>query len=449
MPSLSRRPGLGDRCRRRMDKMCIAVLLLNAIILIFYNRMGSSIQLIGADTASCQNLILKWRQGVRGGQQDFGRRDEVSDLLKDVIKGWEDVKNRIDDVMKRDAAVNYLNNASKMETVKGGSDVRDVRHEESLERNDHERRDKILEHFQEQQEVKDLCPLVSRGLEGNLSCKCEPITPKELQTRFPELKDGRLMPTDCIARERLAIIIPYRDRFSHLHVLLDQLIPILKKQQADVTFFVVEQAGDEPFNRALLHNVGFLESAKVGSFDCYVFHDVDLVPMNDNNFYRCAANPRLFAAAIQRYGKRKPRIMYHGYFGGVVGFSKAQYLDVNGNSNLYFGWGGEDDDLLLRTLNKAYKHVRLNTQVYHYRMLKHERNDRKRGNVDRKLLLTTAEDRQDMEGLSTTKYKLNDAHYEPLYVWINVSMNVTEILQTAPDFTMDVLKPRRPDNVAS
>ena len=34
--------------------------------------------------------------------------------------------------------------------------------------------------------------------------------------------------------------------------------------------------------------------------------------------------------------------------GGVVAFSKDQFEKVNGFSNQFWGWGGEDDDLAMR-----------------------------------------------------------------------------------------------------
>lgn len=42
------------------------------------------------------------------------------------------------------------------------------------------------------------------------------------------------------------------------------------------------------------------------------------------------------------------RLRYKGYFGGVTALTKDQFRQVNGFSNTYWGWGGEDDDLRIR-----------------------------------------------------------------------------------------------------
>ena len=39
------------------------------------------------------------------------------------------------------------------------------------------------------------------------------------------------------------------------------------------------------------------------------------------------------------------RMLYDTLYGGATAFTGAEYEKVNGYSNTFYGWGGEDDDM--------------------------------------------------------------------------------------------------------
>ncbi|BFZ05133.1 hypothetical protein BsWGS_08172 [Bradybaena similaris] len=278
-----------------------------------------------------------------------------------------------------------------------------------------------------------LCPLNPPGLVGLSKPFLGKTDFKTIRSLFPGMeKGGRIKPANCTARQRLAVIIPFRNRHTHLTILLRNLIPFLQKQMADATIFVIEQAPPSTFNRGALLNIGFLEALKTSDFGCFILHDVDLIPLNDRNFYRCGDSPHHYASAIN---KHRFKLVYETYFGGVVGFSKEQYIKVNGNSNLYFGWGGEDDDLALRTLNKNYTLHRHDNVTSRYFMVRHSRDKGNDKNLQRGRIIKSASQRQDVEGLNTIKYKVKSIKLEPLFTWVNVSLDMKDILDTAPEYT--------------
>lgn len=125
---------------------------------------------------------------------------------------------------------------------------------------------------------------------------------------------GWYRPLECEPTQHVAIIIPYRNRNKHLAVLLRYLHPVLKRQLLFYQIFVVEQVivqyfciwqssdtfcltllqfGYEAFNKARLMNIAFdkIKTEYNNTFDCFIFHDVDLLLENDKNIYACGQNP--------------------------------------------------------------------------------------------------------------------------------------------------------------
>ncbi|KPP58488.1 hypothetical protein Z043_123681, partial [Scleropages formosus] len=116
----------------------------------------------------------------------------------------------------------------------------------------------------------------------------------------------------------------------------------MQRQQLDYGVYVINQDGELTFNRAKLFNIGYVEALKDYDYECFIFSDVDLIPMDDHNIYKCSSQPRHLSVAVDKFGFSLP---YTQIFGGVSALTKEQYLHINGFSNNYWGWGGEDDDI--------------------------------------------------------------------------------------------------------
>ena len=52
------------------------------------------------------------------------------------------------------------------------------------------------------------------------------------------------------------------------------------------------------FNKGMLMNLGFQHAISSTNATCVVFHDVDVVPVDDRNSYMCGAVPRHLATYI-------------------------------------------------------------------------------------------------------------------------------------------------------
>ena len=138
---------------------------------------------------------------------------------------------------------------------------------------------------------------------------------------------------------KLGIIVPYRKRPGHLRKFRESIESYLKDQ--DYELIVVEQADDLPFNRGKLLNIGF-EYAVRKQCDYVVFHDVDMLPIDVD--YSYSDVPIHLANGFTN----SDREIFDTYFGGVTLFPIDLFKKVNGYSNEYWGWGFEDDDLLMR-----------------------------------------------------------------------------------------------------
>ena len=177
-------------------------------------------------------------------------------------------------------------------------------------------------------------------------------------TKFSQ-KSGIWSPRNCLARSKIAVIIPFRSisndtesgREQELTFYLYKMIVFLQLQRIEFKFYVIEQDWEDDFNRARLMNIGFVEARKEReereiSWDCYLFTDVDKFPVNFNLSMHCNNNQQTV-----HY------LPYLGGYGGIAQFTAETILAINGFSNVFFGWGGEDQDVAIRVeeANKIFK----------------------------------------------------------------------------------------------
>ncbi|XP_028839096.1 beta-1,4-galactosyltransferase 4 [Denticeps clupeoides] len=270
------------------------------------------------------------------------------------------------------------------------------------------------------QAPKETCPQPSPLLRGTLKLSFDPaLTMKDLEHDNRVVLEGQYQPPDCIAQQRVAVLIPHRNREKHLLYLLHHLHPFLQRQQLHYGIYVIHQAGDVTFNRAKLLNVGYLEALKDLSWDCFILHDVDLVPENDHNLYTCDQHPKHLVVGRNVTGYR---LRYKGYFGGVTALTKEQFLQVNGFSNSYWGWGGEDDDLRIRVELQKMKIVRPPAEVARYTMVFHKRDSGNAVNKNRMALLKRTRLVWHKDGLNSCSYKNLFVQRTPTYINITVDI---------------------------
>ncbi|ESO83434.1 hypothetical protein LOTGIDRAFT_133456, partial [Lottia gigantea] len=239
---------------------------------------------------------------------------------------------------------------------------------------------------------------------------------------------GRYHPKDCVARHRVAIIIPYRNRESQLKIFLKNIHPILQRQQLDYGIYVIDMELPTQFNRAMLMNIGYNESLQIYDYQCFVFHDVDLIPENDKNIYSCPESPRHMSVAVDKFSYKLP---YASIFGGVSALTKEQMIKTNGFSNKFFGWGGEDDDMYSRIRNKGYKISRYSVDVARYRMIKHQRETSNPVNKDRYKLMSGGKARQDKDGVNSLKYIVIKREFNPTYTYILTKIDKDAVMKVS------------------
>jgi len=172
-----------------------------------------------------------------------------------------------------------------------------------------------------------------------------------------------------VSNHKLAVIVPFRDRFDELLIFVPHMNKFLTNQLGPNNFqiFIINQADMFRFNRASLINVGYYLALE-NECDYMVMHDVDLLPNNGEISYEFPdeknpeQNSKYTYNTMETSSTDKattsvyhlsspeyhPKYHYSKYIGGVLLMTLKTFELLNGLSNNYWGWGREDDELYTR-----------------------------------------------------------------------------------------------------
>ncbi|WP_420420813.1 hypothetical protein [Simkania sp.] len=156
-----------------------------------------------------------------------------------------------------------------------------------------------------------------------------------------------------LKNKKLAVIIPYRDRQTHLKNLLPALKSAIEQATSSYEVILAEQADEAPFNKGALCNAAV--KSLEASFDYLCFHDVDFLPVNID--YRYSSAPfrpfgwtrgkkiyqeEFHEGRLKRLLERDPTLeekddrlakVYPHFWGGVFFLPYQTFLKVNGFGN--------------------------------------------------------------------------------------------------------------------
>lgn len=158
------------------------------------------------------------------------------------------------------------------------------------------------------------------------------------------------------------IIIPYRDRETHLNFFITNIVPLIEKYMPSTKILVIEQDIGKQFNRGKILNIAFKECKNKTKF--FITHDIDIVPSesivkdiytkDDIDIFR------IFSA-------------HHESFGGILKIKHDTIYNINGFPNNIWGWGIEDRALYYRVYIKKLNYTN-NYIIKPFTLLPHKSN---------------------------------------------------------------------------
>lgn len=184
------------------------------------------------------------------------------------------------------------------------------------------------------------CLLVCLGVSFIIGCYLASIPIQIEKEALLSHKNAKVM--GIVQKKKLAVLVPFRDRFDELLEFVPHMHKFLNKQNIPFHIFVLQQKDNNRFNRASLINAGFLYTKN--NYDYIAMHDVDLLPLNDNLKYDYPGDGPVHISSPETH----PKYHYATFIGGILLIRNDHFESVRGMSNRYWGWGLEDDEFYVR-----------------------------------------------------------------------------------------------------
>ncbi len=132
------------------------------------------------------------------------------------------------------------------------------------------------------------------------------------------------------------VLCTLRDRDTHWRVFRMYMAEFYP----ELTIAIIQQADNLTWNKGLLYNTGYALLAQ--DYDYVILHDIDFLPVVGKVDYGPCDIPCMIAGEASQFNYQ---LMYPTFFGGVIVCSKQHYEQINGFSNKFRGYGGEDDSM--------------------------------------------------------------------------------------------------------
>jgi hypothetical protein len=176
---------------------------------------------------------------------------------------------------------------------------------------------------------------------------------------FGNIKDGGVFVPNCKEDDLenvFFIVSCSRNRRENLKEFLLNIHNYLQTAEHKFKYRVVvaeQWNNDTKFNKGRLYNTAVnwvldYQKKHNETVDCIVLHDVDLIPSSHSSYlgergdYRCRDMPWHLSRKVYLMNSEHDQIYYQFLTGGILSMRLEHFVNVNGFSNEYFGWGAED-----------------------------------------------------------------------------------------------------------